>query len=269
MSGALRTDDNAASGVRRADSSSAIPLLAHTEALSERVYRAILQMLGQGSLARGAMLRINDLSTTLGVSATPVREALARLAATGLVVHEARKGYRIAPPPSAERLRALMDARKLIEAAAVVRACRDGGEAFRVELAAGLAAQRVEVENLHSTRRANRAERAALEWRVLEADLHFHHVIFDHAHNPFIRLMAQALNAQLHRVRQSAEHGLGDADQALLEHEAILKAVETGSPEAAEREMLRHMALVEKRSEADLLCVGSSSLSREMDEAAR
>ena len=143
MSGALRTDDNAASGMRRADSSSAIPLLAHTGTLSERVYRAILQMLGQGSLARGAMLRINDLSTTLGVSATPVREALARLAATGLVVHEARKGYRIAPPPSAERLRALMDARKLIEAAGVVRACRDGGEAFQVELAAALAAQRV------------------------------------------------------------------------------------------------------------------------------
>ena len=105
------------------------PVLDTPQVLSERVYRAVLQMLAQGSLRRGATLRIGVLSKALGVSPTPVREALARLAATGLIMHEARKGYRIAPSLNGEQIRQLMDARRLIEVAAIDHACRSGGQA--------------------------------------------------------------------------------------------------------------------------------------------
>jgi DNA-binding GntR family transcriptional regulator len=229
-----------------------IPALAQSQVLSERVYRAILQMLAQGGLRRAGALRIGVLSKALAVSPTPVREALARLSASGLIVHEARKGYRIAPPLTPAQLKELMDARRLIEVAAIAHACRDGAGAFRSELAAALEAQRAAVEALDATRRADRAGRAALEWRVLEADLRFHQVIFDHTHNQFIRLMADALHAQLYRVRQSAEQGLHDSAPALAEHRMILKAVATGDPAKAELAMKRHMDLVESRSAADL-----------------
>lgn len=228
------------------------PVLETPQVLSERVYRAVLQMLAQGSLRRGATLRIGLLSKALGVSPTPVREALARLAATGLIVHEARKGYRIAPPLTADQIRELMDARRLIEVAAIDHACRFGGEAFRIELKEALAAQEAAVERLHSATPTGRGERAALEWRVLEADLHFHQVIFDHTHNRFIRIMADSLNAQLHRVRQSAEQGLFDDIQALAEHTTILKAVLAGDVSATKATMFHHMNLVEQRSAADL-----------------
>jgi DNA-binding GntR family transcriptional regulator len=109
-----------------------VPALAQSQVLSERVYRAVLQMLAQGSLRRGAALRIGVLSKALAVSPTPVREALARLAASGLIAHEARKGYRIAPPLNAEQLKELMDARRLIEVGAIGHACRNGGRAFRI-----------------------------------------------------------------------------------------------------------------------------------------
>jgi len=230
----------------------AAPLLETPQVLSERVYRAVLQMLAQGSLRRGATLRISVLSKALGVSPTPVREALARLAATGLITHEARKGYRISSPLTAGQIRELMDARRLIEVAAIDHACRFGGEPFRAELATALAAQEAAVNRLHSATPANRSERAALEWRVLEADLHFHQVIFDHTHNRFIRFMADALNAQLHRVRQSAEQGLFDDLQALAEHKTILEAVMTGDGSTARDTMVHHMNLVEQRSAADL-----------------
>jgi DNA-binding GntR family transcriptional regulator len=220
--------------------------------LSERVYRAILQMLARGSLRRGATLRIGVLSKALAVSPTPVREALARLAATGLIAHEARKGYRIAPPLTADQLKELMVARRLIEVGAVGHACRNGGEAFRLELAAALDAQSAAVDALLSAKPADHAARVALEWRVLEADLHFHQVIFNHTHNPFIRVMADALSAQLYRVRQSAEQGLYDSTPALAEHRIILNAVSAGDPTTAERAMKRHMDLVERRSAADL-----------------
>lgn len=229
-----------------------IPALAQSQVLSERVYRAILQMLAQGSFRRAGALRIGVLSKALAVSPTPVREALARLSASGLIVHEARKGYRIAPPLTSAQLRELMDARRLIEVAAIVHACRDGGSAFRSDLAAALEAQRAAAEGLDAAKPTDRAGRVALEWRVIEADLRFHQVIFDHTHNQFIRLMADALHAQLYRVRQSAEQGVHDSALALAEHRMILKAVATGDPAKAEQAMKRHMDLVESRSAADL-----------------
>jgi DNA-binding GntR family transcriptional regulator len=230
-----------------------LPVLAQSQVLSERVYRAILQMLAQGSLRRGAALRIGVLSKALAVSPTPVREALARLAASGLIAHEARKGYRIAPPLTSEQLKELMDARRLIEIGAIGHACRNGGGAFRSDLAAALEAQNAAVETLNAAKPADRAERAAIEWRVLEADLRFHQVIFNHTHNQFIRVMADALRAQLYRVRQSAEQGLYDSAPALAEHRMILSAVATGDPAAAELAMKRHIDLVESRSAADLI----------------
>jgi DNA-binding GntR family transcriptional regulator len=244
-----------------------IPVLAQSQVLSERVYRAVLQMLAQGSLRRGAVLRIGVLSKALAVSPTPVREALARLAASGLIAHEARKGYRIAPPLNAEQLRELMDARRLIEVGAIGHACRNGGSAFRSDLAAALEAQSEAVESLDAATSADRAGRVALEWRVLETDLRFHQVIFNHS-NQFIRVMADALRAQLYRVRQSAEQGVYDSTPALAEHRAILSAVAAEDPAAAEAAMRRHIDLVESRSAADLAFAEAERGGRATDGAA-
>jgi DNA-binding GntR family transcriptional regulator len=244
-----------------------VPALTQSQVLSERVYRAVLQMLAQGSLRRGAALRIGVLSKALAVSPTPVREALARLAASGLIAHEARKGYRIAPPLNAEQLKELMDARRLIEVGAIGHACRNGGGAFHSDLAAALEAQSAAVEALNGAKPPDRAGRVALEWRVIEADLRFHQVIFNHS-NQFIRVMADALRAQLYRVRQSAEQGVYDSMPALAEHRMILGAVATGDPAAAELAMKRHIDLVESRSAADLALAEADRTGRAPDGAA-
>ena len=272
----LSTPERVSDGLRsESEGLPDVPALARSQVLSERVYRAVLQMLAQGSLRRGAALRIGVLSKALTVSPTPVREALARLAASGLISHEARKGYRIAPPLTSEQLRELMDARRLIEVGAIGHACRNGGGAFRTDLAAALEAQsaavdalNAAVDALNAATSAEWAERAAIEWRVLEADLHFHQVIFDHTHNQFIRVMADALRAQLYRVRQSAEQGLYDSAPALAEHRMILTAVATGDPATAERAMKRHIDLVESRSAADLALAEADRGGRSPDSAA-
>src|ERR1700761_3363710 len=116
--------------------------LEKSHGLSERVYRALLQMLVQGNLKRGAVLRIDLLAKALDVSPTPVREALARLAMTGLVQHATRKGYSSAPPMDQKQLKELVDARRLIEVAAIGRACENGGDIFVAELRQALRAQR-------------------------------------------------------------------------------------------------------------------------------
>lgn len=232
--------------------SRSIPAIEQPQSLSERVYRAILQMLARSSLRRGATLRIDVLARTLNVSPTPVREALARLAATGLVRHEARKGYTVAPPISADQLRRLMVARRLIEVGAIGIACDEGGETFRAALMAAFARQSGAVDRFHSGVDASREEREALGWTLMESDLHFHQVIFDHTRNHYIGVMADALCGQLHRVRQSAEAGISDDMNALAEHKAILDAVLARDRARAEAMMLAHIDNVEARSSADL-----------------
>ena len=60
------------------------------EPLGDQVYAALRQMLRAGRLATGQQLQEAELAAQLGVSRTPVREALARLASEGLVVAEGR-----------------------------------------------------------------------------------------------------------------------------------------------------------------------------------
>ena len=223
--------------------------LAKSQGLSEHVYQALLQMLAQGLLKRGTVLRIDLLAKTLDVSPTPVREALARLATTGLVLHEPRKGYTIAPPIDSKQLAELMDARRLIEVAAIGRACANGGPAFVRSLEKALDVQRDAVSAYQAQARADNPE---LAWAVMLADLKFHQTIFDHTGNRFIGVMAQALSAQLHRIRQSAQAGISDDRNAIEEHETILAAVRQGDCQAAEQAMKNHIDNVETRSELDL-----------------
>ena len=78
------------------------PEALHQAGLPDNVYELLVQELSWGDLAPGSPLSIDGLSRQLGVSPTPVREALARLEATGMVTREARRGYRVAPPMSDE-----------------------------------------------------------------------------------------------------------------------------------------------------------------------
>ncbi|GIG20576.1 GntR family transcriptional regulator [Cellulomonas chitinilytica] len=68
-----------------------------TTALSDGVHRRIEDEIVDGGLAPGTPLREADVAERLGVSRTPVREALRRLAEAGLVRIEANRSYRVAP----------------------------------------------------------------------------------------------------------------------------------------------------------------------------
>ncbi|MCU1523138.1 MAG: GntR family transcriptional regulator [Microbacteriaceae bacterium] len=225
--------------------------LSDTHMLSEQVYRSILQLVTRGQLQHGARLRIEVLSRVLNVSPTPVREGLARLEATGLVVHLPHKGFRIAPPLTAEQLEHLMDARELLEVGAAGAASAAGGQIFVDALERALSKQREAVLMFHVNRdAAPKNEDAA--WAVIDADLDFHHVVFEHTENPFIGLMAGALNGQAHRVRQYAEKGVSDDFEALNEHDAILVAARTLDPVRVQEAMRAHIHQVRLRARADM-----------------
>lgn len=85
-----------------------------TETLQEKVYRAIKDSITRNDLLPGQPLSIDELARGLGVSPTPVREALARLAADGLV-ERARNKTALVAKITAEDVRQVYEVRKLLE----------------------------------------------------------------------------------------------------------------------------------------------------------
>lgn len=223
-----------------------------TYMLSERVYRSIIRLVMRGQLRRGAPLRIEELARTLNVSPTPVREGLTRLEPTGLVVHEPRKGFRVAPPLTAEQFERLMDARELLEVGAAGLALASGDPEFVRGLRAALGAQESAVNAYRHGTRTSAEEEYDAAWAVIESDLAFHGVIFDFTHNPFVRIMADSLHGQAHRVRQTADRGISDDLEAVTEHAAIVRAAESGDRAATESAMRLHLRLVRTRARKEI-----------------
>jgi DNA-binding GntR family transcriptional regulator len=91
--------------------------LARLESLSERVYAALRENLRTGRIRRGVPLQEAALAAQLGVSRTPVREALARLASEGLVTADGRKFA--GPELSAADIEEIYALRFLLEAEAM------------------------------------------------------------------------------------------------------------------------------------------------------
>lgn len=215
-------------------------------ALRDSVYEVLLERVMDGSVPAGSSLNIDSLGRHLGVSPTPVREALARMEHTGLVERVALKGYRVADPLSDAQMEELVEARTAIELAAVEKAV-----ARRTELLPDL-----RVAHAHHTLAAHRITQlrqgpgagfADLR-EYFAADWEFHLVVLRSAANRYLLQAAESLSAHVHRLRQSIDHDVFDVDQAVAEHATVLAAFESGDADAPVAAMRAHLAGVADRS---------------------
>lgn len=215
--------------------------------LRDEVYHAIVEMIVEGRLPDGAPLRVEALAQMLEVSPTPVREALVQLESTGLVDYVANKGYTVAPLPSAEDMRQIMDARVVLDVGAARRAAEREARGFVQELdalveAQAEAASRVEPEHVGS---------ASPLREYLRLDHAFHDAIFRECGNPYLARLAKSMDAQSQRVRQSYIRGVDDSAEVIAEHAAIARAIEQGDPDAAEAATRAHLSRVLAKALAD------------------
>ena len=217
--------------------------------LRDRVYDRILEMLLEGEVEPGARLSIDTVARQLDVSPTPVREAMVQLERTGLVTREALRGYRVAPPLEGDQLAELFDARRMLE----VEAARLAGH----HVAALLPPLRRALEHhaRESERILERLDRGSVPLSLTRAyfdsDLDFHRAIFVASGNRYLQDMYDSLGALTHRMRQAVIRGPRDVQEAAVEHGAILKAYESGEPDAAVQAMRRHIENVRARSVDD------------------
>lgn len=85
------------------------------QSLADQVYVSLLEQIQSGRIEAGQRLVIDHLAKEFGVSLIPVREALARLNAQGIVEYISNQGFRVAPEPEAEEYEKLFTARLVIE----------------------------------------------------------------------------------------------------------------------------------------------------------
>ncbi|WP_029089336.1 GntR family transcriptional regulator [Brevibacterium album] len=191
------------------------------------VYDRIREKIIRNEIASGERVSIDALVRELGVSQTPVREALQHLEGDGLVMRARGRGYSTTPLLDEDQLRRMFEVRLLIEpwAARVVsvdRASNPGRGLLR--LVAVFAAEHPDV-----------CSRSALA----SHDLEFHRAIHRATGNAFLISAYEGLHAQLHLFRLYAED-VTSAD-TLEEHREVAEAIAACEGERAQALMRTHL----------------------------
>ncbi|WP_208971476.1 GntR family transcriptional regulator [Kineococcus rubinsiae] len=207
--------------------------------LADKMYGVLLEEFLDGTRVPGDDLNIATLSRELDVSQTPLREALARLEHTGLVRREALKGYRVAPLPSEDEVRQLLDARLVLEPPLTVAAGRRASGDFLHDLQ-----RSVDVLVLASS--AVQDRRTAREWWT--ADETFHTLLARRSGNTFLADAYAALGGQLQRVRVAAGAPALDPHHSAVEHQQILDALVDGDADRGGELMRNHLEQVRRRT---------------------
>jgi len=207
--------------------------LTRRQPLADDVHDVLVDMLMNHTFDPGARLNIDSLARSLGVSPTPIREALARMEAEGLVVKEPRRSYTVADLIGLDDLRALIDLRLLIEPAAAADAARRASG----EEAAALQAFARSGGAGHHDATANRLD--------MIYDATFHDTVARLSGNPWLRESLARLRSHLHMYRLY-HHG-GQAAATKPEHVAIARAVAAGDPDAAAAAMRAHLTTAMQR----------------------
>lgn len=217
--------------------------------LRDHVYDNLLELLLRGDVPPGTRLPIEALARELGVSPTPVREALVHLERTDLVTREAQKGYRMAPPLGREQLAELFGAREMLERTAA-RLAAPNAERLLPELREAQEAHRLAGEAVIGSLGEGRTD-VALSADYFARDRQFHDVVLAHSGNRYLLRMSADLGALLHRLRVSVHRGVNDVREAIAEHAAVVEAFAGPAPLTAEQAMAAHIDNVRTRALRD------------------
>ncbi|WP_342364395.1 GntR family transcriptional regulator [Terrarubrum flagellatum] len=194
--------------------------------LREHVYGRLRQAIISGQLRSGTMLNERQIASQLGVSTTPLKEALRRLETEGFVLTEPRRGVRVT-----------FDARQA-EEMSLARAALES-------MIARLAASRIDDEALAALEAIADGMRAATQSgdadRLIALNESFHDAIHDASRCRYLQrlLIGQVVYDQAARLFL-----LDDADErlrALDEHLAILAALSARDADGAEKAMRDHI----------------------------
>ena len=187
---------------------------------SERAYREIKRRILDNEMATGASILEEELSALLGMSRTPVREAMVRLANEGMVEIRPRHGMRILPI-SADDMQEIYDILTVLELKAAELLARRGLEEKEI------IALRKAVKEMESA--LARDELTA--WAA--ADEKFHTLLIESTPNARLRALVYQFWDQVHRARLSTLHLRPKPVDSNKDHLGLVEAIEARDGERA------------------------------------
>lgn len=196
-----------------------------TGSRADFVYQSLRNAIWEGRFARGERIREEDLAKSLGVSRTPVREALQRLQQRGLLVSSPARGLAVAQL-SNKQIFDLYAMREILEGSAARFAARHATDA--------------EIELLYRLQKQLSVE-GHEPLALVNLNRRFHQHIYEATHNEYLLSALEGLSdstALLHNLmfRMPSRRGQSDA-----EHLEIVQAIEKRDAEQAEQAARRHI----------------------------
>ncbi|MDO5666647.1 MAG: GntR family transcriptional regulator [Alcaligenaceae bacterium] len=191
---------------------------------AQQAYHYVIRGLEDGSLQPGTRVRETELAKSVGISRTPVREALNRLVNEGLVTNDPHRGMIITELDQA-LVGELYEMRGVLESTAASLAAKHATD--------------VEISLLRTLMEADKEMSEPVE--IANNNRMFHQVLYQCGHNRFLLKTLQALQNSMLLLGNSTLAERGRPDEARHEHEAIVNALEARDPEAAAEAARRHI----------------------------
>ncbi len=204
-----------------------------TKLSSAKIRDSLEQRIIEGELGIGKRLDEAELSVHYGVSRTPVREALQRLAESGLAEHLPRRGTFVRAPSLSELV-------EMFEVMAELEC-----------MAVRLAIRRTTNADIDTLTDSNEACRAAFEAddtkRYYQLNAAVHRQIYKMSGNGFLAAEAQRLHDRLRPFRRLQLRVRGRMGESMDEHDIILAAIRDGDVQQAVDTMRNHITILGER----------------------
>lgn len=201
--------------------------------LADQAYSAIRARILDGDLALGEFVREQEVSEALGVSRTPVREALGRLASEGFLERIPHRGFRVPEEPMGE----------LLELYPIVSA---------LEVLAGrLALPRLTEEDVEHLKEINRKLDEGRDSgdvrRLIELNNEFHHFICERSGSRRLTELLDDLRSQVRHLELWYYSERDRTEESVAEHDELIRAIEEDDHAEALQILERNMALTYRR----------------------
>ena len=187
--------------------------------LRDVVFNTLRKAILRGELKPGERLMEIQLANKLGVSRTPIREAIRKLELEGLVLMIPRKGAEVAQITE-KNMQDVLEVRKALE-----------------ELSVQLACERITPEQVEEMKMAAEDFRKVLKsgdvTKIAEADVKFHDIIFAATNNQRLITLLSNLREQMYRFRVEYLKQKECYPQLLEEHDKLIALISGGEVEEA------------------------------------
>ncbi|MBP3458799.1 MAG: GntR family transcriptional regulator [Lachnospiraceae bacterium] len=200
--------------------------------LRDVVFNTLRQAILTGELKPGERLMEIHLADRLGVSRTPIREAIRKLELEGLVVMIPRKGAQVAKITE-KNLKDVLEVRRALDMLAVKLACQRMNEEDKKEL------KKACDEFAGVIKKSNTKD-------ITEADVHFHDIILKSTNNDRLIQLVNNLAEQMYRYRLEYIKDSAYHNRLVQEHEAIYNAIINKEEEKAAQAVVVHIDNQEK-----------------------